>query len=109
MLPAIYRPISFREAVNSRRKSDSTVRVINIVAATMPMMPTATAPAGILAGSGHEPARAFSVQIESERGSTLCFVAFSRRKPVFTLLENALGALVDPRMPSDALTNPFAQ
>src|SRR5258708_16070185 len=34
--------------------------------------------------------RAFSVPIESERGSTSCFDAFSSREPVSTSLENAL-------------------
>ncbi len=35
--------------------------------------------------------RAFSVPIESERGSISCFDAFSSREPVSTSLENALG------------------
>src|SRR6266849_2006374 len=34
--------------------------------------------------------RAFSVPIESERGSISCFDAFSSREPVSTSLENAL-------------------
>src|SRR5260370_42562972 len=36
--------------------------------------------------------RAFSVPIESERGSISFFDAFSRREPVSTSLENALAA-----------------
>ena len=40
-------------------------------------------------------ARAFSVPIESERGSISCFDAFSSREPVSTSLENALAAAAD--------------
>src|SRR5437660_1135435 len=39
--------------------------------------------------------RAFSVPMESERGSIFCFDAFSSREPVSTSLENAL---VHPRV-----------
>jgi hypothetical protein len=39
---------------------------------------------------GAQRTRAFSVPIESERGSTSCFDALSSRQPVSTSLENAL-------------------
>jgi hypothetical protein len=41
---------------------------------------------------GDRRTRAFSIPIESEWALIRCLIAFSRRKPVSTLLENAIGS-----------------